>query len=243
MATCQPLPSPPTVSVARAPSKNTSLNSLVPVSWRIGRTSIRPRLVHLQQQERQSVVAGGAGVGAGEDEAEVGVQGERGPDLLAGDGVAAGGGVRGWRWSVSRRGRSRRPVRCTPGTRGSRRGRRGGRWRRFCSSVPYVMRVGARRFSPMWPIRAGGSGPGVLLGPDDLLGEGGAAVAVRLAVLARPADADPASLAQLAFPRAGVGGGGVGEAVRQPGAHLGTKVHPCLLSPGAPPPRSSPSGD
>lgn len=42
MATCQPLPSPPTTSVALAPSRKTSLNSLVPVNCRIGRTSIRP---------------------------------------------------------------------------------------------------------------------------------------------------------------------------------------------------------
>ena len=41
MATCQPLPSPPTTRSAsvRAPVKNTSLNSEVPVSWLIGRMS------------------------------------------------------------------------------------------------------------------------------------------------------------------------------------------------------------
>lgn len=44
MATRQPLPSPPTrwSGSARAPSKKTSLNSLVPVSCRIGRTSTLP---------------------------------------------------------------------------------------------------------------------------------------------------------------------------------------------------------
>ena len=41
MATFQPLFTPPTTSMAlaRAPSKNTSLNSEVPVTWRIGRIS------------------------------------------------------------------------------------------------------------------------------------------------------------------------------------------------------------
>ena len=41
MATFHPLPAPPTTLVAavRAPSKNTSLNSEVPVTWRIGRIS------------------------------------------------------------------------------------------------------------------------------------------------------------------------------------------------------------
>ena len=42
MATRQPSPGSPTTRLAsvRAPSKNTSLNSDVPVSWRIGRTVI-----------------------------------------------------------------------------------------------------------------------------------------------------------------------------------------------------------
>ena len=40
LATRQPSPGSPTTWAAavRAPSKNTSLNSEVPVSWRIGRT-------------------------------------------------------------------------------------------------------------------------------------------------------------------------------------------------------------
>lgn len=42
MATRQPSPSPPTTCSACAPSKKTSLKSLVPVIWRMGRTSIRP---------------------------------------------------------------------------------------------------------------------------------------------------------------------------------------------------------
>ncbi len=42
LATRQPSPGSPTTRLAcvRAPSKNTSLNSDVPVSWRIGRTVI-----------------------------------------------------------------------------------------------------------------------------------------------------------------------------------------------------------
>lgn len=44
IATFQPPPSPPTTcsTRARAPSKKTSLNSLVPVICRMGRTSTRP---------------------------------------------------------------------------------------------------------------------------------------------------------------------------------------------------------
>lgn len=42
MATVQPPPSSPTTSAATAPSKKTSLNSLVPDICRIGRTSTRP---------------------------------------------------------------------------------------------------------------------------------------------------------------------------------------------------------
>lgn len=42
MATVQPSPSAPTTPAATAPSKKTSLNSLVPDICRIGRTSTRP---------------------------------------------------------------------------------------------------------------------------------------------------------------------------------------------------------
>ena len=175
----QPHGHPPAVALAadhmlgaRAPSKKTSLNSLVPDICRIGRTSIAARLVHRHQQERQSVVAPRARLGPGEHEAPVGLLSERGPDLLPGDAVAAvavphGGGPHPGEVGARRR------ARCSPGTTVPRPGRRRAGSRRCCASVPVrdqgggeqVLADVARR-GPGRPARAYSSRP------DDLLGEG-----------------------------------------------------------------------
>ena len=68
----------------RAPSKKTSLNSEVRVSWVIG-PDLDPGLVHGHQEVGQSVVTRGAGLGPAHHEAPVGLVGQRRPHLLAGD--------------------------------------------------------------------------------------------------------------------------------------------------------------
>ncbi len=68
----------------RAPSKNTSANSEVPVICRIG-THLDAGLPHRHEQVREALVLRRLRVGAAEDEAPVGDARERRPDLLAGD--------------------------------------------------------------------------------------------------------------------------------------------------------------
>ena len=84
IATFQPSPTGPSAFsfAVRAPSKNTSLNSALPVIWRSGRTSM-PGLVHRAQQVREAVVRRRLGIGAAHDEAPVGAVRERRPHLLA----------------------------------------------------------------------------------------------------------------------------------------------------------------
>ena len=68
----------------RAPSKNTSLNSALPVICRSGRTSM-PGWSIGHEQVREAVVARRLGIGAAHDEAPVGAVRERRPHLLAVD--------------------------------------------------------------------------------------------------------------------------------------------------------------
>ena len=83
MATAQPpLTSPTTFSFGqRASVKKTSLNSESPEIILIGRTST-PGWSMGHEQERDALVLGGVGVGAGEHEDPVGEVPGRGPDLL-----------------------------------------------------------------------------------------------------------------------------------------------------------------
>ena len=119
MATAQPLlTSPTTFSFGqRASVKNTSLNSESPVIILIGRTST-PGWSIGHEQERDALVLGRVGVGAGQHEDPVGEVAGRRPDLLAVDdplvAVEHRPGTRGCR------GRSRRWARSSPGTRGPR---------------------------------------------------------------------------------------------------------------------------
>ena len=85
-ATRQPSPTPPTTLDAsvRAPSKNTSLNSLVLVSWVIG-PHLDARLVHRHEQIGQALVTRRVRIGAAHHEAPVGLVRQRRPDLLSGD--------------------------------------------------------------------------------------------------------------------------------------------------------------
>ena len=79
---------PPTTSLtplARALSKKTSLYSLVPVTWRMGRMS-STLLAQRHEEVRDAPVLGlDVAVGLGQDEHPVAPVRERGPDLLAGD--------------------------------------------------------------------------------------------------------------------------------------------------------------
>ena len=104
----------------RAPSKKTSLNSEVPVSWSIG-ADLDALLVHRDQQVGQAAVALRAGLGAGEHEAPVGQVRQRGPHLLPVDHPL--GRRRAGPWSRRWRGRSRRRARSSPGTTAPRRPR------------------------------------------------------------------------------------------------------------------------
>ena len=93
-----------------------------------GRLADRPdvdaRRAHVEQEVRDAVALGRVGIGAGEQQAPVGVRGAAGPHLLAVHDVAvalaAGAWSRGWR------GRSRPRARRSPGTRSRRRGWPGG---------------------------------------------------------------------------------------------------------------------
>ena len=85
------------------------------------------------------VPLGRVGVGAGQEQAPVGVRGAARPQLLAVHDVARR--RRGGRWSSGWPGRSRRRAPRTPGPRSRRRGWRAGGGR--CSSVPAASRVEA----------------------------------------------------------------------------------------------------
>ena len=98
------------------------------------RPHLDPRLVHGHEQVRQALPAARRRVGAGQHEAPVGDVGQRRPHLLSGDPPDVA--VEDRRASARRRGRSRRRVRSSPGTRAPRRGRSAAGTGGFCSSVP-----------------------------------------------------------------------------------------------------------
>ena len=86
IATFQPSPTGPSAFsfAVRAPSKNTSLNSALPVIWRSGRTSM-PGWSIGHNRYGEAVMRRRLGIGAAHDEAPVGAVRERRPHLLAGD--------------------------------------------------------------------------------------------------------------------------------------------------------------
>ena len=116
MATFQPSPSADqVVGIGGAPVKNTSLNSVVPVGWTIGRTSTPSWSIGTSRKDRPRCRWEPGSVRA-THEAPVRQVGQGGPDLLAVDHVVvAASSARPWsrRWP----GRNRRPARSSPGTR------------------------------------------------------------------------------------------------------------------------------
>ena len=104
---------PPATASVRASSKNTSLNSEVPVIWTIGRTSTPGWSSGTSRYDRPGVPLG-ALLGAGDHEAPLRQVRQRRPHLLAVDhplvAVEFGGGRRRWP------GRCRRRARNSPGT-------------------------------------------------------------------------------------------------------------------------------
>ncbi len=70
----------------RTSVKNTSLNNASPVISRIGRTSM-PGQIHRDDEVRDAAVLGDVVAGARDEDAELGVRGERRPDLLPVDEV------------------------------------------------------------------------------------------------------------------------------------------------------------
>ena len=193
-ATRQPsLTSPTTRSASvRAPSKNTSLNSEVPVICRMGRTST-PALVHGDEKIGEPLVPRRLGVGATHHEAPVAPLGVGGPHLLArhhplvavehGPGLHVGEVRAGVGLGVALAPQLDPPADGVeePG-------------------LLFVCAVGDQgRAQQPFPhdVDPGRSvGPDVLLVPDDLLGHGGAPAAV----LDGPAHARPAVGAELALP-------------------------------------------
>ena len=120
MATAQPLPTPPITfsSGIRASSMKSSLNSASPVIWCSG-PHLHRLLLHVHQEVGEPLVLGGVRVGARHEHAPLGLVGQRGPHLLAGDHPLA---VGLHRLRLERRQvRARTPARRSPGTRSPRR--------------------------------------------------------------------------------------------------------------------------
>lgn len=158
------------------------------------------RLVHGDEQEAQTVVAAGAGLGAGQHEAPLRLVCERRPDLLTRDPVV-------------------RPLRLAHG-RGAHAGQVRARARLAVALAPEFVAGGDRGQKAglllfgavgeegggeeVLPDVAGARGrgrTGVLLGPGDLLGERGGPVAVPAFA---PAEPDPAGFTEGALPGAAV---------------------------------------
>ena len=146
---------PPTTStpLASAPSKKTSLNSLVPVTWRIG-PDLDAVLAQRHEEVGDAPVLGlRVAVGAGQHEHPVGPVGERGPDLLAGDApvVAVGLGPGRHVGQVGAGVGLAVALRPQLGAGHDRRAGTAACW----SASPNAMIVGPTRPSPMWPSRPG----------------------------------------------------------------------------------------
>lgn len=158
-----------------------------------------PRLVHGHEQERQPAMPDRLGVRAGEHEAPVGLVGERRPDLLPGDPVHP---VRP-ELGLGPNPREIRPgagfaVPLTPQLVPGRDGRQETTLLRL---GPVRDESGREKLLPDVPGPRRRPRPRVLLGPDDLLGEGGAPVAV--SVLG-PTEPYPPGFAKHALPTAAV---------------------------------------
>ena len=154
IATFQPSPTgPSTFSFAvRAPSKNTSLNSALPVIWRSGRTSMPGWCIGTSRYESPWWLVD-SGIGAAHDEAPVGAVRERRPHLLARRSTHSSPSRTARVWMLARSEPafgSEKPWHHSSSTAWI-----FGRNRRFCSSVPNWISVGANRPSPKNEIRAG----------------------------------------------------------------------------------------
>ena len=154
LATFQPLLTPPTTLSfgQRASVKNTSQNSAVPSGWVMPRTST-PGWLHRHEQVGDALVLGRVRVGAGEQEAVVGVVALGGPHLLAVDDplVAVEHGRRLQAGQVGARVGLAEAL--APAHR--RRCRISGRNSFFCSSVPHCRIVGPTSVSPKKSARIG----------------------------------------------------------------------------------------
>ena len=119
----------------------------VPLAGRLSdRSDVDARCRHVQQEVRDAVSLRRVGVGAGEQQAPVGVCGAARPDLLAVHHVTRR--PSGARWSRGWRDRSRRRARRSPGTRSRRRGWPGGAGRvvrRFRRGAASTRRGGSTR--------------------------------------------------------------------------------------------------
>ena len=123
LATVQPLPSSCTrfSTGTFTSSKKTSLTSWPPSIRMIGRTVMPGVFMSISRKEMPSWRLSRLGVGAHQAEDPVGVVGERGPDLLAGDHVVVA--LAAPRASSARPGPSPSPAPSSPGTRSPRRRR------------------------------------------------------------------------------------------------------------------------
>ena len=148
MATRQPSPASPTTRsrAVRAPSKNTSLNSTVPVSCRIGRTVTPGWRIGTSRYDRPGRRAASPA--------------RSGPARSTSRPRAASDVHTFWpvmthsspsrrrAWWPPRPGRSRRRARSSPGTTARSTAAIGGRNRRCCAGVPNAIRVGPSSSSP-----------------------------------------------------------------------------------------------
>ena len=158
IATFQPSPSPPTTLAAsvRAPSKNTSLNSLSPVTCTMGRISMPSWRIGTSRYDSPPCLRRGSA--GGECGPARSTSRPSGPARSTPSG--RGRSTRRWRRRARpgwRRwpGRSRRRARSSPGTTARRPATIGGRKRCCCSGEPKAISVGPSRPSPMWPRRPG----------------------------------------------------------------------------------------
>ena len=135
------------------PLRKISLNSASPVIWR-QRPHLDAGRVHVDDQVGQPLVALRVGVGAGEEDAEVGDVRVRRPHLLAveHEAVAVEPAARADAGEVGSGSGSEKPWHQISSA-----ARSGCRYRAFCSSVPCAMIVGPAMPSPITPTCGGAS--------------------------------------------------------------------------------------